>query len=100
MERIKKILSFVDKLLGKFRKIFVNTITVLFLMLIMIGVVGSLFESDEVETEDKILYLEPSGVIVDKAITRDNPFEEFEFFGSSTNQIELEDILKWQMEID
>jgi protease-4 len=33
-------------------------------------------------------------VIVDKAITRDDPFEGFEFFGSSTNQIELEDILK------
>jgi len=33
-------------------------------------------------------------VIVDKAITRNDPFEEFEIFGSSTNQIELENILK------
>ena len=72
----------------------VNALTFLFLMLILIGVVSSLFESDEVETKDKILYLEPKGVIVDKAIIRDDPFEEFEIFGSSTNQIELEDILK------
>ena len=94
MKKIKKIISFVNNLLGKFRMAVINAITFLFLMLILIGVVSSLFESDEVETKDKILYLEPKGVIVDKAITRDDPFEEFEIFGSSTNQIELEDILK------
>ena len=88
-------MSFMDNLLSRFRKIFVNSITAFFLLLITIGVfssIVSLFESDEIETKDKILYLEPKGVIVDKAITRDNPFEEFEIFGSSTNQIELEDI--------
>jgi len=53
-----------------------------------------LFESDKVETKDQILYLEPSGVIVDKAITRNDPFEEFEVFEGSTNQIELEGFLK------
>ena len=86
-----------DNLLSRFRKIFVNSITAFFLLLITIGVfssIFSLFESDDIETKDKILYLEPKGVIVDKAITRDDPFEEFEFFGSSTNQIELDDILK------
>jgi protease-4 len=55
---------------------------------------GSLFESDKVETEDQVLYLEPNGVILDKAITRNEPFEEFEIFGNSTNQIELESFLK------
>jgi protease-4 len=54
----------------------------------------SLFESDKVETEDKILYLEPKGVIVDKAILTSDPFEEFEVFESSINQIELEGFLK------
>ena len=86
-----------DNLLSRFRKIFVNIVTAFFLLLITIGVfssIFSLFESDEVETKDKILYLEPKGVIVDKAITRDDPFEDFEFFGSSTNQIELENLLK------
>ncbi len=66
-------------------------------MLITLGIFGSLdslFQSDEIETEDQILYLEPNGVIVDKAINRNDPFEEFEIFGSSTNQIELENILK------
>jgi protease-4 len=95
--KFKNMITFLDNILVKFRKGVVNSITFLFLMLIMVGIFSSLwslFESDEVETKNKILYLEPKGVIVDKAITRDDPFEEFEFFGSSTNQIELEDILK------
>ena len=97
MEKAKSIITFVDNLLGKFRRVFLNIFTVLLLMLITLGIfgsIGSLFESDEIETKDQILYLKPNGVIVDKAITRNDPFEEFEIFGSSTNQIELENILK------
>ncbi len=97
MEKAKSIITFVDNLLGKFRRVFLNIFTVLLLMLITLGIfgsLGSLFESDEIETEDQILYLEPNGVIVDKAINRNDPFEEFEIFGSSTNQIELGNILK------
>ena len=98
MGKIKNVISFVDNLLGKLRKLFVNTLTVLFLMLITFGFLfslgESLFESDKVETEDKILYLEPKGVIVDKAILTNDPFEEFEIFESAINQIELEEFLK------
>ena len=66
--------------------------TVLFLMLIIVGsgsFLFSLLKSDKVETKGQILYLEPKGLIVDKAIT-----SEFDFLGSSTNQIELENFLK------
>ena len=97
IKKIKNVMSFVDKLLSRFRRFFVNSITAFFLLIIVIGVLSSIisvFDSDEIETKGKILYLEPKGVIVDKAITRDDPFEEFEIFGGSTNQIELEDILK------
>ena len=98
MKKIKNVISFVENLLGKLRKLFVNTLTVLFLMLITFGFLfslgGALFESDKVETEDQILYLEPKGVIVDKAILTNDPFEEFEIFESSINQIELENFLK------
>jgi len=97
IKKIKNIMSFMDNLLSRFRKIFVNSVTAFLLLLITIGVfssIFSLFESDEIETKDKILYLEPKGVIVDKAITRDDPFEDFDLFGGSTNQIELDDILK------
>ena len=72
IKKIKNVMSFMDNLLSRFRKIFVNGITAFFLLLITIGVfssIVSLFDSDEIETKDKILYLEPKGVIVDKAIT-------------------------------
>ena len=98
MEKIKSIISFAENLLGKLRVLFVNTLTVLFLILITFGflysLVDSLFEFDKVKTEDQILYLVPNGVIVDKAIKTSDPFEELEIFESSTNQIELESFLK------
>jgi len=97
MKKIKNMISFVDDVLVKFRRVFINILTFLFLTLITLGffyILGSLFESDKVETEDQVLYLEPNGVIVDKAITINYPFEELEIFGSSTNQIELENFLK------
>ena len=97
IKKIKNTLSFIDNLLSRFRRLFVNGLTAFFLLIIVIGVfssIASFFESDEIETKDKILYLEPKGVIVDKAITRDDPFDGFEIFGGSTNQIELENILK------
>ena len=89
-----KAFSNVEKYLAKFRKLVLNIITVLVLIFLITSILGSLFESDKIDTENKILYLEPSGVIVDKVITRDDPFEELDIFGSSTNQIELEDLLR------
>ena len=97
MKKIKNMISFVDNVLVKFRRVFINILTVLFLTLITLSfffILGSLFESDKVETEDQVLYLEPNGIIVDKAITGNEPFQEFEIFGNSTNQIELENFLK------
>ena len=97
MKKIKNMISFVDNVLVKFRRVFINILTVLFLTLITLSfffILGSLFESDKVETKDQVLYLEPNGIIVDKAITGNEPFQEFEIFGNSTNQIELENFLK------
>ena len=97
MKKIKNMISFVDNVLVKFRRVFINILTVLFLTLITLSfffILGSLFESDKVETKDQVLYLEPNGIIVDKAITGNEPFQEFEIFGNSNNQIELENFLK------
>jgi carbon starvation protein CstA len=66
MEKAKSIIAFIDNLLGKFRRVFVNILTVLLLLLITLGIFGSLdslFQSDEIETKDQILYLEPTGVM-------------------------------------
>ena len=92
MEKTKSLIAIADDFLKLFRKIFLNVLTILFLILITIGsgsFLFSLLKSDKVETKGQILYLEPKGLIVDKAITF-----EFDFLGSSTNQIELENFLK------
>lgn len=97
MKKIKSILSFIDNFLGKFRRVFLNILTLLFLVLLSSGFfysLSSLFDSDEVETADQVLYLEPKGIVVDKAIGIKEPLEGFEFVGSSTDQIELETFLK------
>ncbi len=97
MEKIKSFMTFVDRFLAKFRRVFINILTLIFLILLSSGLIyslGSLFDSDKVETADQILYLEPKGVIVDKAITVNEPVEGFEIFGSSSDQIELEKFLK------
>ena len=58
MEKAKSIFTFIDNLLEKFRRIFLNIFTVLLLMLITLGIFGSLdslFQSDEIETKDQVL---------------------------------------------
>ena len=95
MKKTRNIIRFIDNLLAKFRKVLVNTVTFILLTgftLVFLFSLGSLFESDEIETKNQILYLEPKGLIVDKAITRNDPFEDLEIFESSTNQIELKNI--------
>ena len=92
MEKARSLIGIADDFLHKFRRVFLNTMTVIFLMLIIVGsssFLFSLFKSDKVETKGQILYLEPKGLIVDKAITT-----EFDFLESSTKQIELENFLK------
>ena len=92
MEKARSLIGIADDFLHKFRRVFLNTMTVIFLMLIIVGsssFLFSLFKSDKVETKGQILYLEPKGLIVDKAITT-----EFNFLESSTKQIELENFLK------
>ena len=70
IKKIKNVMSFMDNLLSRFRKIFVNGITAFFLLLITIGVFSSIvspFDSDEIETKDKILYLEPKQHLKEEA---------------------------------
>ena len=71
MKKTRDIIRFIDNLLTKFRKVFVNTITFIFLTgftLVFLFSLGSLFESDEINTENQILYLKPKGLIVDLSL--------------------------------
>ena len=65
MEKIKSIISKIksaesfsdiDNFLSKFRRVVLNIITAFFLLVIFLSIVGSLFDSEKIDTENKILY--------------------------------------------
>ena len=95
----KSIWSTADSFLTKTRKIIVNSITALFLIVItfsILGGVGSMFSAtDEVDTENKILWFKPIGVVVDSEVSSGGNIDFNSILGSgvSVKQHELQDLL-------
>ena len=67
---MKSIFLWIENYLNKARRVFVAVVTLTFLLVITFtllgGIAGSFAGDDEIDTKDKILYLELSGVIVDQ----------------------------------
>ena len=97
MSKAQSIWSKADKFLTLTRKIFLNSATILVLILItfsMIAGIGTIFSSEEkVDTENKVLWFKPVGVVVD-ANTTSAPTIEDILGNISTQQHELDDLLK------
>mgnify|MGYP001265628955 FL=1 len=97
MSKAQSIWSKADKFLTLTRKIFLNSATILVLILItfsMIAGIGTIFSSEEkVDTENKVLWFKPVGVVVD-ANTTSSPSIEDILGNISTQQHELDDLLK------
>ena len=72
MSKSKTIFIWVDNFLEKSRKVLLNIFTVFILLTISLGFLGglaSMFTGEEsVKTKGQILYLEPSGFVVDNAV--------------------------------
>ena len=82
------------------RKIIVNSVTALILIVItfsILGGVGSMFTStDEIDTEDKVLWFKPIGVVVDSEVPGSGSFDIESIIASGGDQIEqheLQDLL-------
>ena len=96
----KSIWSTADNFLTKTRKIIVNSVTALLLIVItfsILGAVGSMFTSkDEIDTEDKVLWFKPIGVVVDSEVPGSGSFDIESIIASGGDQIEqheLQDLL-------
>jgi len=96
----KSIWSTADNFLTKTRKIIVNSVTALILIVItfsILGGVGSMFtSSDEIDTEDKVLWFKPIGVVVDSKVPGSGSFDIESIIASGGDQIEqheLQDLL-------
>ena len=96
----QSIWSKADSFLTKTRKIIVNSLTALVLIIItffIFGGVGSLFNSpEEVDAKDKVLWFKPIGVVVDSEVSRSGSFDIETIIaggGNQAEQHELQDLL-------
>ena len=95
----KSIWATADNFLTKTRKIIINSVTALVLIVItfsILGGVGSMFSgSDEIDTENKVLWFKPIGVVVDSEVSSGGNIDIDAILGSgvSVKQHELQDLL-------
>jgi protease-4 len=95
----KSIWATADNFLTKTRKIIINSVTALILIVItfsILGGVGSMFSgSDEIDTENKVLWFKPIGVVVDSEVRSGGNIDIDTILGSgvSVKQHELQDLL-------
>ena len=95
----KSIWATADNFLTKTRKIIINSVTALLLIVItfsILGGVGSMFSgSDEIDTENKVLWFKPIGVVVDSEVRSGGNIDINAILGSgvSVKQHELQDLL-------
>ena len=99
MSEKKSIWAIADGFLTKTRKIIVNSVTALVLIVItfsILGGVGSMFGSqDEIDTKDKILWFKPIGVVVDSEVNIGGNFDLNTILNeaNAVDQHELQDLL-------
>ena len=100
MSKIKSIWSKADSFLTLARKIIVNTFTAIVLIVItfsILGGVGAMFTPEEkIDTENKILWFKPVGVVVDSSVNSSTSFslDSLALGGGNVQQHELKDLLK------
>ena len=100
MSKIKSIWSQADKFLTLARKILVNTVTAIVLIVFtfaILGGVGSMFSpEEEIDTENKVLWFKPIGVVVDSSVNSSPSFsfDSLALGGGTVQQHELKDLLK------
>ena len=99
MSEKKSIWAIADGFLTKTRKVIVNSVTALVLIVItfsILGGVGSMFSSqDEINTKDKILWFKPIGVVVDSEVNIGGSFDLNTILNdaNAVDQHELQDLL-------
>ena len=99
MSEKKSIWAIADGFLTKTRKVIVNSVTALVLIVItfsILGGVGSMFSSqDEIDTKDKILWFKPIGVVVDSEVNIGGSFDLNTILNdaNAVDQHELQDLL-------
>jgi protease-4 len=100
MSEKQSIWSKADSFLTTTRKIIFNSLTALILVIVtfsLLGGIGSMFSSsEEIDTENKVLWFKPIGVVVDSEVSNVGDFDLNSIIlggASGVNQHELQDLL-------
>ena len=97
MNKPRSLWSKTDNFLSLIRKLLLNTITAIILVIITFSILGSIvsiFTDDEVlDSKDKILWFKPTGVVVDSAVNSVPSFDSLLLGDTSVEQHELSDLL-------
>lgn len=100
MSEKKSIWAKADSFLTTTRKIIVNSLTALILVIVtflLLGGIGSIFSStEEVDTKEKVLWFKPIGVVVDSEVNSSGNFDFNSIVlsgGDTVEQHELQDLL-------
>ncbi len=100
MSEKQSIWSKADSFLTTTRKIILNSLTALILVVItfsLLGGIGSMFSSsEEIDTEDKVLWFKPIGVVVDSEVNSSGNFDFNSIVlsgGDTVEQHELQDLI-------
>ena len=99
MSEKQSIWSKADSFLTTTRKIILNSLTAIILVIVtfsLLGGIGSMFSSpEEIDTEDKVLWFKPIGVVVDSEVNSSGNFDfnSIVLSGDTVEQHELQDLL-------
>ena len=100
MSEKQSIWSKADSFLTTTRKIILNSLTALILVVItfsLLGGIGSMFSiPEEIDTEDKVLWFKPIGVVVDSEVSNSGDFNFNSIVLGGANRVEqheLQDLL-------
>ncbi len=98
MSKAQSLWSKADNFLSLSRKILVNLITAIVLIVLtfsIIGGIGSIFTQEEsISTKDKILWFKPVGVVVDKSTSSSTSLDSLILGSVDIQQHELDDLIE------
>ena len=97
MNKPKSIWSKADNFLSLIRKLLLNAVTAIVLIIItfsILGSIGSIFtDDDSIDTNGKVLWFKPTGVVVDSVVNTAPSLDSLLLGDTSTEQHELKDLL-------
>ena len=98
MNKPKSIWSKADNFLSLIRKLLLNAVTAIVLIIITFSILGAIIssftEDESIDSNGKILWFKPTGVVVDSVVNSAPSFDSLLLGDTSTEQHELKDLLK------